>query len=48
VSGPVREEWTSADGQHRILWGNCLEILPTLDTSEVAAVLADPLTTSTA
>lgn len=42
MTGPVRESWTSADGQHRILWGDCLEILPTLDTSEVAAVLADP------
>jgi site-specific DNA-methyltransferase (adenine-specific)/modification methylase len=40
--GPIKEEWTSADGQHRILWGDCIEILPTLDTSEVAAVLADP------
>jgi site-specific DNA-methyltransferase (adenine-specific) len=39
---PIREEWISRDGQHRILWGDCLEILPTLDTSEVAAVLADP------
>jgi DNA modification methylase len=39
---PIREEWTSADGQHRILWGDSLKILPTLDTSEVAAVLADP------
>jgi DNA modification methylase len=39
---PIRETWTSADGQHRILWGDCLSILPTLDTSEVAAVLADP------
>jgi DNA modification methylase len=39
---PIRETWQSADGQHRILWGDCLEILPTLDTSEVAAVLADP------
>ena len=39
---PIRETWTSADRQHRILWGDCLEILPTLDTSEVAAVLADP------
>lgn len=42
AKNPIREEWTSADGQHRILWGDCLEILPTLDTSEVAAVLADP------
>ena len=42
MTNPIREEWTSKDGQHRILWGDCLEILPTLDTSEVAAVLADP------
>jgi len=39
---PIKAEWTSPDGQHRILLGDCLEILPTLDTSEVAAVLADP------
>ena len=42
MTNPIREEWTSKDGQHRILLGDCLEILPTLDTSEVAAVLADP------
>jgi len=42
MSSPIREEWQSADGQHTILLGDCLEILPTLDTSEVAAVLADP------
>jgi len=42
VSNPIKAEWVSKDGQHRILWGDCLEILPTLDTSEVAAVLADP------
>lgn len=39
---PIRDEWTSADGQHRILLGDCLAVLPLLDTSEVAAVLADP------
>lgn len=42
MSNPIKAEWTSPDGQHRILLGDCLEILPTLDTSEVAAVLADP------
>lgn len=35
-------EWTSPDGQHRIILGDCLKVLATIDTSEVAAVLADP------
>lgn len=43
MSGAIRDEWTSPDGQHRILLGDCLEILPTLDTSEVAAVISDPV-----
>lgn len=38
----ILDQWTSEDGNHRILLGDCLAILPTLDTSEVAAVLADP------
>lgn len=40
MSNPIRERWVSADGNHTILWGDSLAILPTLDTSEVAAVLA--------
>lgn len=38
----IRDEWISPCGNHRIILGDCLAILPTLDTSEVAAVLADP------
>jgi len=42
MSGPILDSWTSKDGNHQIILGDCLQILPTLDTSEVAAVLADP------
>ena len=40
--GPIKEEWTSADGQHRILWGDCLEILPTFDADTFDAIVTDP------
>jgi len=39
---PIREEWTSKDGQHRILLGDCLEILPTLEPGSVDAVITSP------
>ena len=39
---PIRETWTSSDGQHRILWGDCLSILPTLEPGSIDAVVTDP------
>ena len=38
---PIRDEWTSPDGSVRLLLGDCLEILPTLDREEIGAVVAD-------
>lgn len=38
----IRDEWVSKDGQHRIILGDCLQVIPLLDTSEVAGTLADP------
>ena len=39
---PIRDEWTSPDGSVRLLLGDCLEILPTLDREEIGAVVTDP------
>ena len=39
---PIRDEWTSPDGSVRLLLGDCLEILPTLDREGIGAVVTDP------
>lgn len=38
----IRDEWTSDDGQHRLILGDCLDVLKELDTSDVALLLTDP------
>jgi len=38
----IKAEWTSPDGQHRILLGDCLEILPTLEPRSADAIVTDP------
>lgn len=42
MSNPIKAEWTSPDGQHRLILGDCLEILQTLEPGSVDAILADP------
>ena len=39
---PIRDEWTSPDGSVRLLLGDCLEILPTLEAGSVDCLLTDP------
>jgi DNA modification methylase len=38
----IREEWQSDDGAIRLILGDCLEILPTLEAGSVDAVVTDP------
>jgi len=39
---PIRDEWRSDDGSVRLILGDCLEVLPTLDAGSVDAVVTDP------
>ena len=39
---PIRDEWQSDDGAIRLILGDCLEVLPTLDREGIGAVVADP------
>lgn len=36
------QDWTSPDGSIRLICGDCLEILPTLESGSVDAVVTDP------
>jgi site-specific DNA-methyltransferase (adenine-specific) len=39
---PIRDEWQSEDGAVRLILGDCLDVLPTLDAGSVDAVCIDP------
>ena len=39
---PIRDEWQSDDGSVRLILGDCLEVLPTLDREGIGAVVTDP------
>jgi DNA modification methylase len=39
---PIRDEWQSDDGSVRLLLGDCLDILPTLEAGSVDCLLTDP------
>lgn len=38
---PIRDEWISDDGSVRLILGDTLEVLPTLDAGSVDAVVTD-------
>lgn len=39
---PIRDEWRSDDGSVRLILGDCLEVLPTLDQGSVSLVVTSP------
>ena len=39
---PIRDQWTSPDGAIRLILGDALEVLPTLDREGIGAVVTDP------
>ena len=39
---PIRDEWTSPDGSVRLLNGDCVQVLPTLEAESVDACVCDP------
>ena len=38
----IKDQWESPDGSVRLLLGDCLEILPTLEAGSIRAVVTDP------
>lgn len=42
MTNPIRDEWRSDDGSVRLILGDCLEVLPTLDAWSVGCVVTDP------
>ena len=42
MTNPIQDEWQSDDGSVRLLLGDCLEILPTLEAGSIGAVVTDP------
>jgi DNA modification methylase len=40
---PYTDQWTSEDGSVRLLCGDCLQVLPTLEAGSVDAVVTDPI-----
>ena len=38
----IKDQWESPDGSVRLLLGDCLEILPTLEAGSIGAVVTDP------
>ena len=40
--GAIKDEWTSPDGNVRLLLGDCLEVLPTMEPGSIDAIVSDP------
>ena len=39
---PIKDQWESPDGSVRLLLGDCLEVLPTLEPGSVNVLITDP------